>query len=68
MKLMKRYQKRYCVIHNGIFYYFENTSSKKQNGAFTLSGRSMIDFSSKLPASDGNFLPSFISTSAGFKA
>jgi len=30
------FQKRFCVIHNGIFYYFDKESDKKQKGAFTL--------------------------------
>ncbi|XP_067931447.1 src kinase-associated phosphoprotein 2-like isoform X2 [Watersipora subatra] len=33
-KMLSPYQKRYCAIHEGIFYYFETAASKKQSGAF----------------------------------
>lgn len=36
------FQKRFCVIHNGIFYYFDKESDKKQKGAFTLKGKPFI--------------------------
>jgi len=35
----KTYQKRFCVISEGIFYYFDSPTAKKQSGAFYLSGK-----------------------------
>lgn len=31
-------QYRYCIIHHGIFYYFEDWKSKKPSGYFSLAG------------------------------
>ncbi|XP_050406649.1 src kinase-associated phosphoprotein 2 [Patella vulgata] len=32
------YQRRYCVIHTAVLYYFEKPTDKKQKGAFHLNG------------------------------
>lgn len=47
----QKYQRRYCVIHDGVFYYYDNDASKKQNGAFHLKGESFKDltFSPSVP-------------------
>ncbi|KAK3105997.1 hypothetical protein FSP39_010485, partial [Pinctada imbricata] len=36
--LSVKYQKRWCVIHEGIFYYYDGQLDRKQKGAFDLTG------------------------------
>lgn len=37
----KTFQKRWCVMKDRIFYYYESKKDKKQNGAFPLEGNIM---------------------------
>ncbi|XP_041371813.1 SH3 domain-binding protein 2-like isoform X2 [Gigantopelta aegis] len=38
LRLRSSYQRRYCIIEYGVFYYYINTTDKKQAGAFSLDG------------------------------
>lgn len=49
-------QKRYCVIQDGVFYYYEKAESKKQSGAFKLADYEAAPVTEE--AKDGSQKPS----------
>lgn len=36
---MKQFQKRWCVVHESILYYFDKKKTKQQLGAIILKGK-----------------------------
>lgn len=46
--LSLKYQKRWCVIHQDKFYYYESNTDKKQKGVFSLEGYTFIEMENRL--------------------